>query len=30
MWWEVGRIPVIDSRGEFYDQGIVGRVSWRW
>ncbi len=29
-WWEVGRLGNIDSRGEFYDQGIIARASLCW
>jgi hypothetical protein len=29
-WWEVGRLGGVDSRGEFYDQGIVLRASYCW
>jgi hypothetical protein len=29
-WWDTARIPAIDSRGEFYDQGVVVRASVRW
>jgi hypothetical protein len=30
QWWEVGRLGNIDSRGEFYDQGIIARASYCW
>jgi hypothetical protein len=29
-WWNVGRIVLLGSTGEFYDQGIVFRASYRW